>query len=116
MGLLNQLHLFIHQKWSQTRLIKRVHRLREPLLRAKGTTWIVDGNITALIPACIPTLGFDQLGAELEKPLLDGQTDREILCQETASFSLLNNLVLHAGQNSIHSESAGWFLVPFLSF
>lgn len=77
MSLLNQLHLFIHQKWSQTRLIKRVRRLREPLLRAKGTTWIVDGNITALIPACIPTLGFDQLGAELEKPLLDGQTDRQ---------------------------------------
>lgn len=57
-------------------------RHSEPLLRAKGTTWIMDGNVTAPTPAWIPTLFFDQLDAELEKPLLDGQTDREILCQE----------------------------------
>lgn len=40
----------------------------------------MDGNLTAPTPACIPTLCFYQLDAELEKQLLDAQT--EILCQE----------------------------------
>lgn len=34
---------------------------------------------------------------------------RSYTAQEKASFSLLNNLVLFTGQNSINSESAGWF-------
>lgn len=42
------------------------------------------GNITGPVPASIPTLCFGQLGAGLEKQLLDAQTDRQtdMLCQE----------------------------------
>lgn len=88
------------------------------LSESQRATWIMDGNITAPTPARMPTLGFDQLDAELEKQLLDAQrrSVRNSTAQETASFSLLNNLVLFAGQNSISSESAGWFLACFLRF
>lgn len=129
MGLLNQLHLFIHQNWSQTQLIKNVHRYRSISWEPSAHTWEPKDHgswlgtslvqFLHLFPPCaLVSLVLDWRSSCWMHRQTDRQTCsvRSSTAQGTASFSLLNYLVLFPGQNSINSESAGWFPVCFLRF
>lgn len=129
MGLLNQLHLFIHQNWSQIPTNQKCPQTEracpESLLptsdsqRNRHGSWM-GMSLLRLLHVFPPCALISLMLNGRSSCWMDRQTERSFLrnstAQKTASFSLLNNLVLFTGQNSINSESAGWFLVSFLSF